>query len=719
MNTLHDNFTRTRTMDTRTATVTPLFSPVVFPQQSTPISVQTPLHGHNDYDDVHVPLSIYPLPSAAFRPIPSNVHIDTPKITVQPTSNNTPTTTFNDVVKGSATPFFGSRLRQDMSGTGLSNDYRSSAPTVLGRYTGTNDWMYRDKEESRPFFGPSDAQEPWILGSTGKGAAQTSVMDLDRDRYTMDLNYRDVCPVQEYVGHGIDIGPSVPNAGGFHPYYRWVEDDKQREYTYGQNMLIELLKMDVPTFPKLPKPSPETSIQQAEDIIACTPKIYDGMTSLPNWIRTVPDKTQQSTVIDIDTAGIEYKPKQDVLIGIKQVQPPAKEQFTQPVTLETKSIKKDPLLGRVISHHSTAHPFVNRENQEGRHEQDRRVLSYNIDNGCIGCKKGSNGPNVSFQETSIVKRQTVSLNFPDTKNLSYRDDFQFSIPKTNRVLENKEHVPFPSTDIERRPIIPSYTTNTCTPTRTEQKRETSVHMSTQNSRPLKLEGISHDAQTTSRKQNMSAASPFHAVLHHDITGTRPPLLSSRHHEYVDDVSIRNKGSSVPKPHVQSDFVLNTTHREIPLSIEHTNKRNTQTTQNTLVPVSKQVSIKKNVMHVPVGIATNTAHAPITYNTAKTDRVVRGTQIRTGIAYTPGAYSGKFDMTRPSVSKDTSTDKTVPERPVFPKAHLHDALQDNGRQFYSQMKHPSSFRDGTAVTLTPSYPSIPHSVLSVGEVREKK
>ena len=176
-------------------------------------------------------------------------------------------------------PFFGSSLQQDMSGTSNPNAFRKNTSHHVSLYTGTNDFTFeRKKDMPEIFFSPTESKETKVLKSSGKGAEATSMMDIDRDRFQMDITKKDDCFEQIHVGPSINTDSNVPASGGFQSYYRYIDHDKSRKYNYGVHMSGPLLKMDVPDFPKLPPPKTESMPQTY--VKATKPRIFDGAIDL-------------------------------------------------------------------------------------------------------------------------------------------------------------------------------------------------------------------------------------------------------------------------------------------------------------------------------------------------------------------------------------------------------------------------------------------------------
>lgn len=81
---------------------------------------------------------------------------------------------------------------------------------------------YRPKRESGPMFDPCISRMP--VTSSGRQAYVAS--SVDQDRYQPGLKMHGTGPVSsQMVGPGLGLGPDVPAAGGFHPFYRQLPDN--------------------------------------------------------------------------------------------------------------------------------------------------------------------------------------------------------------------------------------------------------------------------------------------------------------------------------------------------------------------------------------------------------------------------------------------------------------------------------------------------------------
>ena len=123
-------------------------------------------------------------------------------------------------------PFFGSKVTQNMAGTGVAQgnyidgvtvdtgyDQTSPHHSRLALYTG-NDDAYMHKREAGPMFSPGEQQTGYVFGQPQ--------FRPDESQYTQSLTIKnDMSPVEpEMVGPGLDLDPSIPAAGGLHEYTR-------------------------------------------------------------------------------------------------------------------------------------------------------------------------------------------------------------------------------------------------------------------------------------------------------------------------------------------------------------------------------------------------------------------------------------------------------------------------------------------------------------------
>jgi hypothetical protein len=132
-----------------------------------------------------------------------------------------------DFTHNNMVPFYGSKVKQNMAGTGVEQgnyidgidvnsgfDRTTPNQTLLASYTGIDD-TYLHKREVGPLFSPAEQQTGWVYGSPN--------FRPDLDRYTQSLNnYRnDLSPVEpQMVGPGLNLDPTIPASGGFHDFTR-------------------------------------------------------------------------------------------------------------------------------------------------------------------------------------------------------------------------------------------------------------------------------------------------------------------------------------------------------------------------------------------------------------------------------------------------------------------------------------------------------------------
>jgi len=139
-----------------------------------------------------------------------------------------------DFYHNNMVPFYGSKVTQNMAGTGVASgsyidgstvpgnitginsgfDYSTPMQTTLASFTGIDD-TYLHKREVGPMFSPAEQQTGWVYGMP--------LFRPDMDRYTQSLSQfkNDLSPVEpEQVGPGLNTDPSIPAQGGFHDFTR-------------------------------------------------------------------------------------------------------------------------------------------------------------------------------------------------------------------------------------------------------------------------------------------------------------------------------------------------------------------------------------------------------------------------------------------------------------------------------------------------------------------
>ena len=131
-----------------------------------------------------------------------------------------------DFTHNNMVPYYGSSVKQNMAGTGVSSGnytlgkdvnagFDDASPFLdkLNRYTGLDE-NYLHKREVGPQFSPAEQQTGWVHGSPD--------FRPDTDRYTQSLFVRnDLRPCEaEQVGPGLDLDPSIPAQGGFQQFTR-------------------------------------------------------------------------------------------------------------------------------------------------------------------------------------------------------------------------------------------------------------------------------------------------------------------------------------------------------------------------------------------------------------------------------------------------------------------------------------------------------------------
>ena len=257
---------------------TPQISTPLHTNDPKPIKIKTP-YVKEPFGDIHGDIYQQPLLSV-YEPYTHDFALhsfsslpNAPLLQKKENFDNTPST------GSSMVPFFGPRLLQDMSGTQMPNDFRSNKLSQVSMFTGINDYKFARKVDTpNYFFQPNESKEKYKLTSSGKGTESTCMMNIDLDRYAMDITKKDECFDRTQVGRSLAHNANVPASDGFQSFYRYIDEDKKRKYNYGVNMLADLKVMDVPTFPWLPKP--HTSAMPQENTVSTKPRIFDGSLDL-------------------------------------------------------------------------------------------------------------------------------------------------------------------------------------------------------------------------------------------------------------------------------------------------------------------------------------------------------------------------------------------------------------------------------------------------------
>jgi hypothetical protein len=136
----------------------------------------------------------------------------------------------SDFTHNNMVPFYGSKIRQNMAGTGVSSgnytygkekgfvnagfDDTTPNQTLFATFTGMDD-TYMNKREVGPMFSPAEQQTNWVYGMP--------LFRPDMSQYSQSLNNmrNDLRPIESVqVGPGISLDPEVPASGGFHEFTR-------------------------------------------------------------------------------------------------------------------------------------------------------------------------------------------------------------------------------------------------------------------------------------------------------------------------------------------------------------------------------------------------------------------------------------------------------------------------------------------------------------------
>ena len=340
----------------------------------------------------------------------------------------------NSLAKNSSlVPFFGPRLTQDMSGTNMPNDYRPNSLSRVSRFTGVNDFTFERRVDTPDyFFTPKESKEKFILTSSGKGTEATCMMNVDLDRYKMDLTRKDDCFDRINVGRSLQPDPNVPASDGFQSFYRYINDDKLPRYSDGTQMLENLKVMDVPTFTLLPKP--DTSVMPQENTLSTKPRIYDGAMDLKESRFFVPPEGNSN---DLTRASNERDPSPEYKLTVQNdiensrlsasfvtQRDVLQKSNTEPFTNEF-NVKKQSLSIPLVTGKALNHPYNILDSENTKLSKCRE---HETDFSSIGKKSiVSSNEDVSFEQERNNERTSGSSLFIN------------AIPKTNKDLRPKSY----------------------------------------------------------------------------------------------------------------------------------------------------------------------------------------------------------------------------------------------------------------------------------------
>ena len=429
------------------------------PSQSVPLHetkphfrVYTPHIHEESFGDTSIALFEQPLLST-FKPtvdtFAMNSFSSLPNVSLLQTITNVEKSIIErntNIVNASLLPFFGSRLRQDMSGTKMDNDYRPNSRQFSSLFTGSNDFMF-DKKPDTPdsFFDPPESRERQILTSSGRGGESTQFMHIDIDRYRTDITKRDDCFERIPVGRSLTKDPHVPASDGYHGMYRFIDADRERNYSYGKQMLEPLLSMDVPTAPILKRP--DTSSMPQSSIVATKPRIYDGAIDQENRFSFITTSSvKKETSLPVSTKNQETNHKFVVqkdlgneflsssFVPPRSVSTPQGninmiEEFTDTVQPRKRSWSIPLIKGQ-----SLRHPMDDHIAQTTKRVPDRGSV---VPESIIGSKSiVASNTDISAQHNKSTRRSTGSVDSMNTvipKCNTLLDQIQSSVNPTKRV----------------------------------------------------------------------------------------------------------------------------------------------------------------------------------------------------------------------------------------------------------------------------------------------
>ena len=335
-------------------------------------------------------------------------------------------------------PFFGSKLRQDMSGTNMPNDFKKSSTNHVSRMTGMNDFNFNHKQDGpKKFFKTLESKESKILTSSGKAAESTALMNVDRDRFRMDLKLKDDCFPRTQVGPSINTDASVPASGGFQSFYRHVDHERSRNYTYGVHMLGPLIEMKLPVFPKnkLLNINDEPHLNS----LSTKPRIFDGDKEYSRSLKPPAMKQQQNIIVPKDDRFVQKEKAslEKQLVSSSFVTPRLYSQPNQPIKHEhfTNELETNPIINIRTEEHPVSYIFPSHTKQSSKREvvqvfnsQQTFPVASAQDRSAITTKVKERKSGTSFFTLPIYSNDTIELNtfhsFPKRNNNEYKNQFK-------------------------------------------------------------------------------------------------------------------------------------------------------------------------------------------------------------------------------------------------------------------------------------------------------
>lgn len=550
---------------------------------------------------------------------------------------------------------------QDVSGIGTNNDnsrdFKSTnrSETFLSRFTGVNDVEFRDKDEISPFFETYKSREPrpLAIGSTGRGAAQTPFNDEDRDRYARSLNIRDDCFEAENVGPGIGLDPKSPAGGGFHQFYRWVDEDVKRRYTYGTNMMNGPIQMPSQTIPNTPYPEP--NMEPMQDTVLTRPRIFDGSkNTLERNDFNVPEKVGEINLFDrtslladdaavTRSTGASYpvpppvppkydanaiRPMTETFASVDQPKPMYSIDRTDKNTVVKRS--------QIIPEHNAIPSTRNKTNAETTFPHANSLSGRK---NPAASKQDALRDDIQYTHISDVKQRSKS--FPTFLVERKPDDPKrriiagVSTEVVNHVSKNNQSDSIydlvcnkETVTVRKNEAMDPKETVSFSPRKQALTFEKTVGAA---QRGVKRAGVVYDQYTGNdvKKKELSTAttSVFQGTTKHrsdkiysmDSVMTRFPdrQISSEGREITQRRSLIPKGMSLSSP---SSPRRNTISKTVPII---PGSAGIQSIAPRTESIHEAISLKKETKLLREGIASDVTNAPITYGTVTGDRTTHG------------------------------------------------------------------------------------------------
>lgn len=299
-------------------------------------------------------------------------------------------------------PFYGSKLTQNMKGTGIINETSDTTPyrQKLSDFTGTDE-SYRHKKETKSLFTPSEQTTGFVFGSP--------LTRPELDRYNTWLRNGEIPVEKIQVGKGIGLDYDSPGEGGFHQFTRIlpanVSDYKRNQLENRTNIGKHVV-------------SHPTSIPNVLGSKQTTIYTQERYPSMPNRHHTTAQSGYTTITDNSITRNIQSR-ENTVPIGIASGINKSSEHFT-PEHSRSRRVQSQTLETSIGSAHGSKAGPGNREGYY-MNMTDRGYTNDHVIN-LSGTTNGQRwGPN-SFSDSQKVTRRETSLFARDGSMKGYLQD---------------------------------------------------------------------------------------------------------------------------------------------------------------------------------------------------------------------------------------------------------------------------------------------------------